>query len=76
MTTIIMKGIYSTINFAWNDARKELSLEERKGEFPGMLRKRTFHIVLVTENQGTGVAITKKPNRVVLYDGRKQVIGF
>jgi alpha-D-xyloside xylohydrolase len=70
------KGIYSTIAFAWDDAKKELTLGERKGEFQGMLKKRTVNIVLVKEQQGTGIGITGKPDKIVRYDGKKQVIAL
>jgi alpha-D-xyloside xylohydrolase len=68
------KGIYATIPFTWNDGRKELTIGERKGEFPGMLKKRTFKIVLVTERKGTAIGITAKPDKTVQYDGKVQVI--
>ena len=70
------KGIYSTITFAWDDVKRELTLGERKGEFPGMLKKRTFKIILVREQQGTGIGITGKPDKIVRYDGKKQVIAL
>jgi alpha-D-xyloside xylohydrolase len=68
------KGMYATISFSWNDAGKELTIGERKGGFPGMLNKRTFRIILVKEQQGTGIGITEKPDQVVQYDGTQQVI--
>jgi alpha-D-xyloside xylohydrolase len=70
------KGIYATISFTWNDARKEMTIGERKGEFPGMLKRRTFKIVLVKEQHGQGINITEKPDKVVSYDGRQQVIAL
>lgn len=32
------KGLYSTITFHWNDARKTLTIGECKGNYPGMLK--------------------------------------
>jgi alpha-D-xyloside xylohydrolase len=46
--------VYATIPIQWDDARKELTLGERSGSFPGMLLERTFRVVLVSEQQGTG----------------------
>ena len=40
------KGQYATITFRWNDRSRTLTLGERKGNYPGMLQKRTFNIVL------------------------------
>ena len=39
------KGIYSTIAFHWNNAKKTLTIGARKGNFPGMLTSRTFTVV-------------------------------
>ena len=40
------KGQYATITFRWNDRSRTLTLGERKGNYPGMLQKRQFTIVL------------------------------
>ncbi len=44
------KGLCSKIKFSYNDRMKLLSIEEREGEFPGMLEKRTFRIIPVSKN--------------------------
>lgn len=67
------RGVFSTIEFHWNDARRQLKIDARKGSFPGMLTTRTFHVVLVTKGHGTGVEVTGVPDRVVSYDGKEQV---
>jgi alpha-D-xyloside xylohydrolase len=68
------KGAYTTIDFQWNDAAKTLTIGNRKGSFPGMLGKRTFHVILVDEKKGTGIETTEKPDRIVPYDGIRQSI--
>ena len=40
------KGVYTAIPFHWNDKARTLTIGERKGEYPGMLAKRQFTIVL------------------------------
>lgn len=65
------KGIYSTIDFVWNDKNRVLEIGERQGEFPGMLKERTLYLVVVKENHGTGVEITRVPDRIVVYQGKK-----
>jgi alpha-D-xyloside xylohydrolase len=70
------KGIYSTIEFNWNDAKKILTISDRNVKFPGMLGKRTFNIVLVKENHGTGVDIFQQPDKTVQYNGSKLEIYF
>lgn len=40
------KGIYSTILMKWNDKSKTLTINARKGSFPGMLTQRKFNVKL------------------------------
>ena len=47
------KGVYSTITFQWNDKSKILTISQRKGDYPGMLQKRQFTIVLPDGRQQT-----------------------
>ncbi len=68
------KGYYATIDFQWDDAKKQLTVAEREGSFPGMLEKRLFQLVLVRENHGTGIDITLKPDKTITYDGNRQII--
>jgi alpha-D-xyloside xylohydrolase len=44
---------------------------ERAGAFPGMLKRRTFHVVLVGPQHGTGVGLIDTPDRVLAYDGSR-----
>ena len=60
------KGVYSTITFTWNDAKKVLTINNRKGSFPGMLAERKFNIVIV--------AADKKIDKAVTYSGKKVVV--
>ncbi len=70
------KGIYSTITFAWDDAKKILSISDRKGSFPGMLTTRTFQVVLVSTNHGAGVNVTDHMDKIVKYTGMKKNVVF
>jgi alpha-D-xyloside xylohydrolase len=65
------KGIYSTITFTWNDGKKVLTIGDRKGMFPGMLKERKFRIVIVSKNNGVGIENIEKYNDVVNYNGKK-----
>jgi alpha-D-xyloside xylohydrolase len=55
------KGVYATIPMQWNDKARTLTIGNRKGEYPGMLKQRKFTIVLpdgqqkVVEYQGMAV---------------------
>ncbi len=65
------KGMYSTITFKWDDAKRTLTINDRNGSFPGMLGERTFGIVIVSGNNGVGIASAQKYDKIVNYDGRK-----
>jgi len=68
------KGAFSTVTFNWNDAKKTLTINDRKGSFTGMLAERKFNIVLVDKSKGTGMKVVEKFDNVVAYDGKKVVI--
>jgi alpha-D-xyloside xylohydrolase len=60
------KGAYSTITFTWNDAKRALTINDRKGSFSGMLTTRNFNIVVV--------AAGKKYEKALTYSGKKVVV--
>ncbi|GAB6012558.1 glycoside hydrolase family 31 protein [Viscerimonas tarda] len=70
------KGVYSTIKFRWDDAKRSLTIENREGAFPGMLKSRKFNFVLVGSQKGTGDAPTKKADKKVSYNGKELAIKF
>ena len=64
------KGFYSIITFKWDDAKQILTITDRNGEFPGMLKKRKFKIVLVNKKQGIGDQLSESINKIVPYNGK------
>jgi len=70
------KGAWSNITFDWNDAKKVLTIDDRKGSFPGMLTSRKFNIVLVKGNNAAGIDKTTGPDKVISFDGRKVQVRF
>jgi alpha-D-xyloside xylohydrolase len=67
------KGAYSTIDFRWDDGNHQLTIEERKGESPGMLKSRKFHIVIISEGKGSDIDSPDSPDKIVEYDGAKTI---
>ena len=67
------QGVYSVIPLHWDDANRKLTIGERNGSFPGMLERRSFHIVFVRENHGAGAQFTTQPDVTIDYAG-KQVV--
>ena len=68
------KGVFSTISFKWDDAKRQITIGNSNGEFPGMLKKRTFQIIIVDKNKGAGTGITENPDKTIHYAGQEQVI--
>jgi len=68
------KGVHATIVFHWHDAKRQLMMDDRVGSFPGMLQQRTFNVIVVGKDHGTGVDLTGQPDKTVFYDGQRQVI--
>jgi alpha-D-xyloside xylohydrolase len=60
------KGMRSTIHLHWNDAKRELSIRQRDGQFSGMLKSRKFKVIAVP----SGVS------QQVSYKGGKLVCGL
>ena len=68
------KGVYATIPMHWDDAQQTLTIGARKGQFPGMLTERTFHVVFVGAQHGAGIAPTAQPDQVVKYSGAEVTV--
>ncbi|MGV8826973.1 MAG: TIM-barrel domain-containing protein [Breznakibacter sp.] len=67
-------GIYSTISFVWNDAKKTLTIKNRQGGFPGMLATRKFNVVKVSQSlAGKSPSIVAKE---VVYSGKETTVEF
>ncbi len=67
------KGAYSNISFSYNEEDGTLTIGERKGQFDGMLMKRTFVVVPVSKNKAQGFKYDVQGKRVS-YDGHLQTI--
>jgi alpha-D-xyloside xylohydrolase len=65
------KGKYATIPMHWDSEKSTLTIGDRKGQFPGMLKQRSFHVVFVHKDHGVGVAATDEADKVVTYAGTK-----
>ncbi|MBB6112838.1 alpha-D-xyloside xylohydrolase [Mucilaginibacter lappiensis] len=70
------KGQYATFNLNWNDKTRKLTISDTKGKFPGMLKSRTFNIVMVKGSHGANVEVTAKADKVVKYAGKALVVSL
>lgn len=70
------KGVYSTISFNWEDKKKTLTIDDRKGSFPGMIESRKFNIVMVSNPKAAGESTVGVAGKVISYTGKKLVVKF
>jgi alpha-D-xyloside xylohydrolase len=68
------KGYFSIIPFTYNEKDQVLTIGNRVGEFPGMLKTRTFEIVWSGKHSPLGIDFKSEPDAVVTYDGTQQTI--
>ncbi|MGN6178728.1 MAG: TIM-barrel domain-containing protein [Mucilaginibacter sp.] len=59
------KGNYTELLFHWNDNTRTLSISDRKGNFPGMLKNRKFHIYLAP-----AASLTAENGKTIDYSGK------
>lgn len=65
------KGAYSEITFTWDDAKRTLTISDRKGNFDGMLQARRFNIILVNAKKGLGDREAVRFDKKVSYNGKE-----
>ena len=70
------KGVFSTIKFNWNDKANTLTIADQKGTFPGMLKTRTFNIVIVDTKNGVGVKPASSFTKTISYNGKSISVKF
>lgn len=63
------RGAFARIPMRWNEAAKTLNIDPRRGSFPGMLRDRTFHVVLISAERSARFDWVPKPDRTINYRG-------
>ncbi len=68
------KGEYATIEMTYQDATGEFTIGERKGDFPGMLKERTFQVTFVSKDKPRGFAPDKKPDLTIKYTGQETTV--
>ena len=69
------KGQYAAIPFVYNEAEGTLTIGDRQGEFPGMLRERTFNVVRVSADKAQPFDPAAR-GTVIKYDGKAQTVRF
>jgi alpha-D-xyloside xylohydrolase len=68
------KGLFSTILMSYNEIKKEFTIHERKGEYPGMLKSRRFNVILIGKETAVGIDSGTKPDEIITYTGSRIVV--
>lgn len=68
------KGAYTTIPFTWNESKKTLTIGKREGNFKGMLKKRSFKVVLISSGTNPAEKSAVTINRKVTYKGKSVTV--
>lgn len=68
------KNAFAAITFNYNEAAKTLTIDDRKGNFNGMLKKRIFYIRLITKEQPAGIDFEERKGLKITYTGKKQAV--
>ena len=64
------KGKYATIDLRYDDAARTLTIGQRKGQFAGMLKNRTFRVVYVTKDNPRSLNLDNPEGKTVQYNGK------
>jgi alpha-D-xyloside xylohydrolase len=64
------KGSFATIPIRWDEKKNTLTIDDRHGKFPGMVKHRTFRVIWVGNRHGTGLAPENRVDATVSYDGK------
>jgi len=68
------KGAYATTELRWNDKARQLTLADRRGSFSGLTATRTFRVIVVDQQHGTGLGDEQAPAKQVQYTGKKLTV--
>jgi alpha-D-xyloside xylohydrolase len=69
-------GACSEISFAWDDAKQELSIGERQGNFAGMPEQRVFKLVVVKPGEALGISHADSYDKLINYNGKSLRVQF
>ncbi|MGI4803405.1 MAG: TIM-barrel domain-containing protein, partial [Janthinobacterium lividum] len=64
------KGNSAAFTLNWNDKSSTLSISDTKGNFPDMLKKHVFNVVLIKKDKAVGEQMAQKADRTITYLGK------
>ncbi len=76
LTYAYEKGASSRIPIRWNDQERTLTIDERSGSFKGMLKTRTFNVILISKDKPRAYDSILAPTKTVTYAGHEIKLSF
>ena len=58
----------------YNESDQALTIGARRGEFPGMLRQRTFEVVWIGRENPVSLDLEAAPATVLFYNGEETTV--
>lgn len=68
------KGASSIIPIYYNDEKGTITIDDRKGQFKGMLNKRVFRINLINNRRSKALNFDTSGDKTIVYSGNKITI--
>lgn len=65
------KGVFTSIRFTWDDANRTLTISDRNGSYPGMLKNRRFNLTVMKPGKQNTETVMIKADKRVSYSGKK-----
>jgi alpha-D-xyloside xylohydrolase len=69
--TTSRRDLYSVIPMFYNEATKTLTIDTRKGQFPGMLTNRTINVIWVGKDKSIPLSYEQAKATTIEYTGNK-----
>ncbi len=70
------KGAYSRIPIHWDDRARTLTIGERTGSFQGMLKTRTFGVVIISKDKAPAYDSASVSDKTLKYAGKEMKLSF
>lgn len=70
------QGSLATIQLHWDESARQLILDKREGNYPGMQTRKTFRVVLANGKPFDPLAAPMSDARTVQYDGEQIIVDF
>jgi alpha-D-xyloside xylohydrolase len=62
-------GAYATTTLHWTEATRTLTMGARAGDYPGMPKELTVHVVMTRAGRGVGEAVSAIADKTITYTG-------